>query len=82
MVAGEVLLGGVDPRDAFEGLPWLDVSAFTAHDVLLWLERQPREVLHTVGWADCTIVHGAVRSGLPLLTGDAGQRALWENARP
>lgn len=70
VVAGEVLLGGVDPYDAFDGLPW--VESFPDMTVLTWLRGFPRPVLQKVGWADCQIAYAAYAYEVEVLTADAG----------
>lgn len=61
VVAGEVLLGGVAPWDAFDGLEWIDTDPVSDRDLLDWLASWPRGTIRSVGWADCAIVHGAAQ---------------------
>jgi hypothetical protein len=81
VVAGEVLLGGVDPRDAFDGLEWLDTTDIDDLATLAWLAAWPTGRIRGVGWADCVIVHGAVRGDLELVTADGDQQRLYDLAR-
>ena len=81
VVAGEVLLGGVDPWDAFDGLEWLDTGDTDDDTVLSWLGSWPAGTVRGVGWADCVIVHGAIHGDLELVTGDGDQQRLFDLAR-
>ncbi len=78
VVAGEVLLGGVDPYDAFDGLPWLAADS-SDRRVLEWLVEVPCDWRRGVGWADSRIVHSAaVEYAMDLVTGDRDQLAFYQ----
>jgi predicted nucleic acid-binding protein len=81
VVVGEVLLGGVDVADGRLG-PLPSLPERPADEVLHWLRTRDPALLRGVGWADCAIVHAAVTHGVPLLTADARQEALWASTRP
>ena len=80
-VVGEVLLGGVDLEDGRLGvIPSLPERPEL--EVVAWIRTRDPEWLRGVGWADCVIAHAAVASGVPLLTSDARQGALWTRSAP
>ena len=74
--------GAVVLRLVAEDRVWLHPTVSPpAEDVVDWIRRQDPARLRGVGWADCAIAHAAVTLGVPLVTSDTAQAALFASAR-
>lgn len=80
-IAGEVLLGGVSPYDAFDGMRWL-TRTVPDDEILDWLAQWPAGTVRNVGWADVQIAHAAWAFELDVLTLDEGLKRLVTLAKP